>query len=185
MTTTASPSGESAENPSASPAQSLLPAPAPPLAPSPALSSPDLAKAINKEAAMQLGGWFAGSILFALMPTFIKVLADRQTTGFVQPEWWDLVSQAQLYMVCIGITIQAAIQALQEMRKKGSAQLAILCLVNLILMFIATILAATADGPDAVKPMVGQQSGLLFLGAMLAAGATTWICSKEAARRDL
>ncbi|MFD4739679.1 hypothetical protein ACFWNQ_20265 [Streptomyces virginiae] len=187
MTTTASPSGESAESTAAPGAQGAVSPQASPQVSPPPQPSPEAVaeQAIRTEALLQLGGWFASSILFALMPTFIQVLAGRQTAGYVQPEFLELLSRAQLYMVCIGITIQAAVQALQEMRKKGSAQLAILCLLNLIIMFIATLLASTADGPTTIKPMVGQQSMFLFIGAMLVSGSTTWICSKEAARRDL
>lgn len=187
MTTTTSQPGDGAENsPAPAPGTSgSVPAQASPQGSSPQQLSPDDAAAVKTEALLQLGGWFASSILFALMPTFIQVLAGMQTRGYVQPEFLELLSRAQLYMVCIGITIQAAVQALQEMRKKGSAQLAILCLINLIIMFMATLLASTSDGPETLKHMVGLQSGFLFLGAMLVSGSTTWTCSKEAARRDL
>ncbi|MFA7763762.1 hypothetical protein ACGFNX_32725 [Streptomyces sp. NPDC048723] len=182
MTTTVPPSGEGVA-PAPSPTGTTAAAPA---APDPAVVAAEAAleERAKKEALAQLRGWLVSSVLFALMPTLIQFLAGRQTAGYVQPEFLEMASKAQLYLVSIGVTIQALVQALMELRKSGNGKLINLSLMNLIILAAAIFLASTADSNDALKTVVGYQSLCLFIAALVSSGRSTWICAKEAARRD-
>ncbi|MFD9105195.1 hypothetical protein ACFVZN_29515 [Streptomyces virginiae] len=150
----------------------------------PAADPAELLRRIRKETFTQFGGWMLGSVLFALTPTLIQYFAGRQTAGYVQPELTEMMSRAQLYLVSAGIAIQAIIQALIELRKRGAFRLIVLCLFNLIILVFALFLSSSADGPNAVKSVVGEQSAWLFFWAFVCAGSSTWICVKGAAERD-
>ncbi|MET9434411.1 hypothetical protein [Streptomyces sp. NPDC006551] len=182
MTTTVPSSGDGATSAPSATGTSTTAQPTPDAGDAAAQAA--LEEQVKKEAMAHLRGWLVSSVLFALMPTLIQFLAGRQTAGYVQPDFMEMMSRAQLYLVSIGITIQALVQALMELRKSGAPTLVNLSLANLIILAAAIFLASTADGTDALKSVVGQQSLILFLTALAASGRSTWICAKEAALRD-
>lgn len=135
----------------------------------------------KKEVWLRVTVWFALSVLAGLIPTISQYLNGRQTAGFQQPSFWEWVSRAQLYPVAMTLAIASVGEALMQLRKKHSFRLILVIINNLVVTLFATILVPTTDSADKIKEVVGQQSLMVFIAALLGSGLCTWICATQGA----
>lgn len=131
----------------------------------------------KKEVWVRFCLWFALSVIFALLPTIGQYLNGRQTAGFHQPGLMEWVSKAQLYIVSMGLAVTALGEALMHLRKAQSFRLVLVTIGNVLILAIATYLAPTADSDTTIKAVVGQQSLVIFIAALVTSGCSTWLCS--------
>ncbi|MEU9603721.1 hypothetical protein [Streptomyces sp. NPDC048057] len=176
MTVTAAPSAEGGNAPAtAEPPQ--LPANEPSVDGSQAQQEEERARReAKKHAILQFVMWLVFAVIFAVLPTAIQYLNGRQTVGYEAPGFLEMASKAQLYLVAMGLTAQALGQAIGHLLKAASFRLALITVANALVLVVAALLASTADGPDKIASVVGQQSLMLFVAALLSAGSSTWIC---------
>ncbi|MEW1546850.1 hypothetical protein [Streptomyces tsukubensis] len=130
----------------------------------------------KKYAILQFVMWLVFAVIFAVLPTGIQYLNGRQTVGYEAPGFLEMASKAQLYLVAMGLTAQALGQAIGHLLKSASFRLAMITVANALVLAVAALLASTADGPDKIASVVGQQSLMVFVAALLSAGSSTWIC---------
>ncbi|MCI3276286.1 hypothetical protein [Streptomyces cylindrosporus] len=128
----------------------------------------------------KLGMWFAFAVLFAVLPTLGEFLSTRQKNGPHKFDFFELAARADLYVVAMGLAASALAQTLMRTKNSVTPPVLKFCgAVNILILALTALLAATSNGSDMNSKTVGQQSLILLITTLLSCGSSTYICELE------
>jgi hypothetical protein len=126
--------------------------------------------------------WFVFAVIFAVLPTFTQYLQELQKKNHHLPGLFELASQADLYIVCMGLTASAIGQSFMRPQAKKQGALLFWTVFNVVDLAVVTFLAAGANDKNIDKIAMGQQSLVLLIATLISTGCATYICELELAQ---
>ncbi|MFE0187738.1 hypothetical protein [Streptomyces sp. NPDC058989] len=134
-------------------------------------------KAAQHQALRKLRTWFLFAVFFAVMPTLGKHLGGLQRPDYESPSILVLAAKADLFVVSMGLSATAIAQAFDRERSNA---LNFWNSLNIVILGLTSLLAATssADGVSAAR--VGLQSLIILAVTLVSAGRSTYLCELEA-----
>ncbi|GEB50973.1 MULTISPECIES: hypothetical protein [Streptomyces] len=141
--------------------------------------SVDSNAAARRAAFGKLGLWFVCAVVFALAPTVARYLSEQSLKNQPSTSFYELANNADLYVVCIGLTAGALGQAFMRKGRGLSPALIAWSLFNMLVLFFTSWMAAASDLPGVDEEIVGRNSLLFLLATVISTGTSTYLAELE------